>query len=510
MVTSSPISIDQFKSPLRVTARRLVKSRIRLRATAKKRSELIKTLRQENVSLVQRESHLIERLAQANDQVQQLKVESSRLQDQPVRLPSDPKLPHHCFGPKMISMCIEIACAVGFRPAEKVLEIVFDTFGILDKTPQWTTIRTWLCRFGIATLQEPVEKADDWILMADHSNQIGTEKILVILGIRASQLPPLGQPLRHCDVRVLAVIPGTQWQQEDVAREYEAVAERVGPPIALVTDGAIELRESAFALENAGQSVLVIRDFKHMSANFLKHQLDQDERFAKFLSKIGQTRNAIQQTELAHLAPPAQKPKARFMNLGNTLHWAEVVLWQLSNPNSDGRQGITAARMNAKLGWLRSFREDVARWSRCQGVIDRSLTVINEDGLYSGASETLKSSLSFMGGCEASNQMIDKLVNFVSESEEQLSEGLRVPMSTEILESSFGLLKALEKQHSKGGFTSLIAAIPGLLRRCTPELVKESFSRVSVTSMRAWVSDQLGPTLASKRQQAYCEFRASI
>ena len=33
-----------------------------------------------------------------------------------------------------------------------------------------------------------------------------------------------------------------------------------------------------------------------------------------------------------------------------------------------------------------------------------------------------------------------------------------MPLSTEILESSFGLYKQLERQHSKGGFTTLLAA----------------------------------------------------
>ncbi len=52
--------------------------------------------------------------------------------------------------------------------------------------------------------------------------------------------------------------------------------------------------------------------------------------------------------------------------------------------------------------------------------------------------------------------MINEHTAFVADSENQLEEGMRVPQSTEILESSFGLYKTLEKQHSKGGFTGLI------------------------------------------------------
>jgi len=173
-----------------------------------------------------------------------------------------------------------------------------------------------------------------------------------------------------------------------------------------------------------------------------------------------------------HVAVPKQK--ARFINLESHLNWAEMILWQLSHPKSGGRQDITSKRMNAKLGWLRGFRDGIARWNRCQAIVSRSLTVINEQGLYLGSEE----------------------------SEQQLQAGIRVPLSTEILESSFGQYKLLERQHSKGGFTTLIAAFPALLKPCTAELVKQTFSRMTVSKVKKWTFKQFGRTLASRRQEA--------
>ena len=203
------------------------------------------------------------------------------------------------------------------------------------------------------------------------------------------------------------------------------------------------------------------------------------------------------------------KTKARFMNLEAILHWAEMALWQLSTPRSKGRRDVTAKRVNEKLGWLRSFRADIQRWSRCQAVISKSLGIINEEGLYRGSSENLAGAFSFMGGCEASERMISNLVSFVLDQEQQLGEEMRVPLSTEILESSFGQYKLLERQHSKGGFTSLIAAFPALLTGCTPEGVKSIFSEVSVRGMNESTRKKLGQTLNSKRQAAYAEFAAA-
>ena len=126
--------------------------------------------------------------------------------------------------------------------------------------------------------------------------------------------------------------------------------------------------------------------------------------------------------------------------------------------------------MNEKLGWLRTFRDDILRWNACQAVVPASVTFINEQGLFRGAANRLAAELESLPTCDDSQAVPEQLRDFVRQSETKLAEGQRLPLSTEILESSFGLFKQLERQHSKGGFTSLKT------------------------------------TLASKRQTAYAEF----
>lgn len=58
-------------------------------------------------------------------------------------------------------------------------------------------MRTWLVRLGVAALQAPIKEGDDWICMADHSNQIGQKKALAVIGIRASNLPAPGVAIRR-------------------------------------------------------------------------------------------------------------------------------------------------------------------------------------------------------------------------------------------------------------------------------------------------------------------------
>ena len=293
---------------------------------------------------------------------------------QSVTLPEDPPMGTHGYGARLISLAANLAKSVGLRGAERVLRLVFDWLGLEQDTPTRTAIRDWLQRLGIAELKQPLGPNEDLVILVDHSNQIGTEKVMVALGVNASALPEPGQALTHDHVRVLEVKPGSQWKTENMEQEYEELADRHGTPRAVLVDGAPELRDGAKCLENRRSDTIVLRDFKpshfkHRAANVLKSLLGNDERFQEVGGKIGTTRSAIQQTEMAHLTPPRPKQKARFMNLGSKIRWLTMIAWLLRTPDATAREGISDERLREKLGWVEQYEEDIAVWQECQAVV---------------------------------------------------------------------------------------------------------------------------------------------
>lgn len=499
----------KFKSPLRVVGWALWRSLQRLKRKCQgfkqQRDEARQEVARQNVELARRQ----EELGELRRRLRTLEAENQRLAAAPCRLPVDPPLESHKYGARMISLAVNLARVVGLRPSERALKIFWEWLEVEQPVPDWTTIRMWLMRLGVAALEEPVERAEDRVWMVDHSNQIGPEKVLVVLGVRASQLPPPGETLKHEDVRVLMVQPGTHWKRTDMAAVYEQLAERCGPPRAVLCDGAVELREGAESLKTRRGDTIVVQDFKHKAATFLKSQLETCPRFAAFGAALGRARSAIQQTEMAHLAPPSPRSKARFMNLGPMLEWASAVSWLLDHPEAESRRGIALERLEEKLGGLRSFASELAAWHACQQVVDAGVRFINEQGLSCGAAERLRAALAATATGEASQRLADRLVGFVATAEADLRPGERLPMSTEILESTFGRYKQLEGQHSKGGFTGLLACFAALLKPATETDVRRAFSRVSVKRVREWTKTNLGTTLTLKRQILYNEFRSA-
>lgn len=498
-----------FKSSLSVVAAFLLKSRETKAAKCRRLREVIVALKQQLQQKTQLQLRQEQEITQLKLHIQKLEMRQTGPASQVPALPADPPVGAHGYGARMVSLAVNLAQRAGLRATEDVLKICFQWLDLHEEIPDWTTIRGWLQRVGVAALNEPAEPADDWIWLADHSNQIGQEKVLSILGIRASQLPPPGTTLRHEDLRVLAVKSGLNWKREDMAKTYDELAERLGTPRAVLVDGAVELREGAECLKKRRGDTIVLRDFKHKAANVLKSMVGGTERFKEFCRHVGRTRAAIQQTELAHLTPLTPKPKSRFMNLAATLHWASMTLWVLEHPEARARQGLTPERLEDKLGWLREFADDLAVWGECQWIVSSCVTFINEQALYRGASAALRDRLGELVH-STSKEVAERLICFVKDAEDLLKEGERLPMSTEILESSFGLYKQLERQHSQGGFTSLLPAYAALLKPTTPASVVEAFRRVSTKDVKQWVADHLGTTVTSRRRATYVEHSKAI
>ena len=118
-----------------------------------------------------------------------------------------------------------------------------------------------------------------------------------------------------------------------------------------------------------------------------------------------------------------------------------------------------------------------------------------------GATAAYQTRTAGLGVCPASRQLVADMTALLTDYESQLRPGERVPISTEILESSFALYKQLEQQHSKSGFTNRLLAFPTLLRETTAAESTTGCAAVKFADVKAWTRDHLPETLASQRHR---------
>jgi hypothetical protein len=412
----------------------------------------------------------------------------------------------HGYGRNTICLFLRLVMkGVSLRGVPRVLAVLAEAFGLPLEVPHWTTGRLWLMRLGHAMLTRPLKKAEDWAWLTDHSVQIGQEKGLAIVGLRLCDLPKRGECLEQKDWHLIAWVPRKSWTRQEVDEALEQATKRTGVPRVIVDDHGVDLAGGVNLFQGRHSNTVEIYDLKHKAACLLKHRLEKEPRWGEFQRQIGQTRCAVQQTEMAFLVPPAPKPKARFMNLEPQLAWAEGVLEILREPPAEVQQWARPERLQEKLGWLKEFAELVAEWSEWQQVVNISVEFVNRQGVYRGAAKDLRQQLPRKLTHSTTAALAKELVRFVATQAKQAKPGERFPGSTELLESCFGRMKALEKQQSRGGFTTFMVSFGALLAETTAKAVDAALKHSGTQDVFHWCKEHLGTTLFSQRKLAFAE-----
>lgn len=390
------------------------------------------------------------------------------------------------------SLQLVLSAGCSLRGVEKVLLITFSNLELDWYVPDWTTVRSWLLRFGLAQLRLPVEQADDWIWMVDCSVQIGVQKVLVIVGVRAN-LVQWNRSLRYEDLTLISMQVLNQAKKEDILQCLKRACSDRPMPTAILSDHGADILAGVRLLQESHSEIRGLYDVKHKAASMLKAALASDDKWESFQTALGQSKFKTQQTLLAYATAPSQRSKARYMNLAKLVRWAKRVLWHFESKGGT----VLTEDFKAQFQWILEYRGSIERWSHWLAVIEQTLDLIRREGLHSTTAALLESRLSeFRLGAPMSTG----LVRFVTEESQKLRSGERVPMTTEVLESLFSKLKNIEKTQEKSGFSSLVLTLGAMIPKLTQESVLQALETTSNVSLKDWAKATLGKTIQSARQ----------
>jgi hypothetical protein len=112
-----------------------------------------------------------------------------------------------------------------------------------------------------------------------------------------------------------------------------------------------------------------VYDITHKAATILKRELSTEEKWNEFTRLATSTRKQVQQTQLAAIAPPNQRSKARYMNVEPLIKWGLDKLYLLDNPDGFSCLECTKDHITQKLGWLTDFRRDLEEWKELIHII---------------------------------------------------------------------------------------------------------------------------------------------
>jgi hypothetical protein len=424
-----------------------------------------------------------------------------------------------------IALAVRLVTTVklSLRSTPRVLAAVFGFLtGRSEVTVMmWTTVRRWLMRLGLYALLRPLERANDWAYLIDHTVQIGSVKCFAVVGARLSQLPYPQNCLRQEDMRLIALVPMEHSTAATVEQALEVAALRTGVPRLIVSDQGGDVRAGIERYCGKHPHTGATCDTAHKGANVLRRLLEADDRWAGFVAQLCQTKAKLQQTPLAWCVGPRLRPKARFMNLAAPLRWARWCLRVLDQPwpedrdrsqpgpedkdLSDRQRAVLATidrkQLEAKLGWLREYSLAIKEWSEWHEVIQAAVRRVRRHGIDRDSVAELRRQFDAMKLLPSGRGAAEVMIAFIAEQAWVARLGGELLIgSTEILESLFGGLKTLERQQAESGLTGLILVFGAMMSQSTEEEIKKALDATPWKAVEAWIDDWLGSTVQSQRR----------
>ena len=389
------------------------------------------------------------------------------------------------------------------RAVPRVFAILCHKLKATTVIPAASSVRWWLQRLGLYALREPLPRADDWVLLIDHSVQIGTVKVCVILGIRLCDVPYPQRALRFEDMQVIAVIPVEQSTGEIVDAQLEQAALRTGIPRQIVSDGGSDVKKGAALFAGHHPETTVTYDAAHHGAIVLKRRFEDDPQWSEYIGCLSQVKSSIRQTSDAFLTSPSLRPKARYMNLESLLKWSRRILGLLDRDASGSRTSSRASeRADLRYSWLRDYRTSIEKWSRWEATVRASVSYVRTRGLSVDCESGLQQHLSELPSELYDEALATELGTFVCESSVVAGPGECLIGSTEVLESLFGKWKTLERQESQSGITGLILSLGALLGAWPSSRVQAALEATPVKHVVRWCQENLPLSVQSQRRIA--------
>ena len=289
---------------------------------------------------------------------------------------------------------------------------------------------------------------------------------------------------------------------ETLLLALERAKNKVGNVLMVCADDGPDLRGG---IERFCEKYKIGRTFDivHKAATYLKKLLNNLDPWVNFTTKASESKKKMQQSEAAHLAPPNQRTKSRFMNIEILVNWAIDALKIAETIGHKDRDLLLQY-----CPWILETRVFIEFTKELVLITQTARQYIRENGLHSNASQELEELLDTlpiqdMRAAEYAGQLID----FVQEESLKVPKGQVWIGSSEIIESLFGKVKHLEQDQSKGGFTSLILGAAACVGKTDPQIIAEALQTIKIKDVDAWVKKWIGTTLTSKRRMAFGSWR---
>ncbi len=375
----------------------------------------------------------------------------------------------------------------------------------LKRTPSINSGKLWMLKLGYYNLTKKQTIADDWIYIIDHSIQMGKEKLLLIIGIRAKDLPK-NRALKYEDTEIIDLQPVQKSTGEIVYKQIEEASKRTGKPRAIVSDMGSDIKLGVKIFRENSSNTVHVYDLKHKIALLIKGILESDDEWSDFKKFANSVVKKLQNTTVAGYRPPKQKEKARYMNIEGLVRWGDKISIKYKNLQNTQIKTDDEMKLENTIKDISKFEKSIEVWSEMVMVFETIEGFMNIHNLqqdsYEKFYELYEYKLSNIETTQA-KELATQILSFIKEQQKVCNKDEKLLHSSQLIESLFGKLKSLEKEQSKSSFTNLILSVGAMVSKTTTDVLKEALEIVNVDMINIWSKKKIGTTVQAQRKELY-------
>jgi hypothetical protein len=361
-------------------------------------------------------------------------------------------------------------------------------FEFEEGIPTYTTLLNWIHKLGYYQLTREKEKADDWIIILDESIQMGTDKALVLFGIREREIK-FERPLEFTDLTPLKIKSREHWDGELIKEILNEVKDELGGIKYAVGDYGSDIKKG---LAMAG--IPHIHDITHKIALILEGLYKNDERYKGLTEKMSDMRIKLTQSDIAYIIPPKQRKKSRYQNIKTISDWGKKTLGFLNNSID--------IKANNALEWIKEYGPFIEDLSDLNDVIKNIEKEVKANGL---SDETIEKSNEYLSQLDTlnGNQFSETLNDYFRNSRNILPGLKRILCTSDIIESAFGKYKNYVTNNPMAGITNLVLSIAAFTLSVNKEVIKQALEATRMNDIKKWTKENIGKTLFQRRREAF-------
>lgn len=404
-------------------------------------------------------------------------------------------VPGHRFPLIVIQLCVLIYMRTpcGLRTVVTILETFSELLGdAFGKVPCYNTIENWVKKLGLSVYQDDQPCKDKkFAMVVDESIAINGQKLLLTLGIPSEHQ---GRPLKHEDVTVLDLSVSKGFKGDDVQERIEAAEKSAGS----ASDYIISDKGNNLIKGITGSGHIYHADISHSMGVILKNVYEKQSDFVELTTLLGKKRLQYHLTDKAYLLPPNMRAISRFMNMSSWVLWGNEML---------NCYDSLPEKMQEAYAFIKDYESLLRELQILICAVRYVETICKNEGFSVMTSRRCKLYIitHVLGNAHYRQARVGiKMLEYFKREEALLTGNMSINISSDIIESTFGIYKNKKSPNKLHGVTSFVLTIP-LYSKVANESVtktinfKERIVNVKLKDISAWSTKHLPKNWVTER-----------